>query len=559
MWSRSFDLPPYWAALTTNHAGSTVVHPTGGQVLAGEHDEMCLIRTHPVTLTFDLNALRTKDGFDASARVVLSVQAIVDRSEMVALRERLVGERGEVAVEDIKSHLGGDVLRAVRAYCSSCTADAVVAGVDLDAMRVVLDEHLSGGLFQSGMQLIELRQAQVDSASYLQKRTDLRRQAEARDAEVAREHLASARRAAHSTHLEHLDGALGKLQELADRDPTTRLANLVQTFDPADRGALYEALWDCPTSQRTEWIVVACGPNLVCISPTDLKEPARTINCSGPAGPLRSICAPRESVPQHQLLAGCATGVQVVDVGTGQVLRTCLADTAESTAIRGGFNAATIANGSVIGTHSELGVIAWNRDGPGTRLFEDLTDQAEVVRNARTSAAHLWFTIDDTIYRVSAADIGDPNGALRPFATTGSAITALYCDDIHVVAGTADGRILSWAAAGRDADIIHRGPQRAVESLDVLSVGGIDRLVFADTSVAIRAMVLGDAYACQFGAGGQILRRAECSADIIVATNEVRDRLFVWPTARPEAQPTCLPISRWTGHSIQDVCLVSAI
>ena len=62
----------------------------------------------------------------------------------------------------------------------------------------------------------------------------------------------------------------------------------------------------------------------------------------------------------------------------------------------------------------------------------------------------------------------------------------------------------------------------------------------------------------RYEAGGQTVRRAECAADIIVATTDARDRVLIWRADEPQ-QPACvINIHRLTGRSIQDVCLIPA-
>ena len=115
---------------------------------------------------------------------------------------------------------------------------------------------------------------------------------------------------------------------------------------------------------------------------------------------------------------------------------------------------------------------------------------------------------------------------------------------------------MHWSEGDDAPTQLHSGNNRPVESLHLLDVGGIRRLFFTDTSVAVHARVLGDSFTCRYEAGGQTLRRVEVAPDLVVATNEVRDRLILWSPSAPASPKGIIPIGQQTGHSVQDVCLL---
>jgi hypothetical protein len=105
---------------------------------------------------------------------------------------------------------------------------------------------------------------------------------------------------------------------------------------------------------------------------------------------------------------------------------------------------------------------------------------------------------------------------------------------------------------------VHSGSRRPAESIHLLTAGGITRLFFTDTTLAVHARVIGDTFTCRYEAGGQTLRRVEVAPDLLVATNEVRDRLIHWSPGKPAAPAGTISVARQTGHSVQDVCLLPA-
>jgi hypothetical protein len=137
-------------------------------------------------------------------------------------------------------------------------------------------------------------------------------------------------------------------------------------------------------------------------------------------------------------------------------------------------------------------------------------------------------------------------------------ITSLSATKTHVLAGTADGMVLAWNRqdSSGDPDVLYGPTRRPVESINVLDSGGVARLFIADNSPGIHARVLRDTFSCQYLAGGQILRRAAAAPDLLVGTNEPRDRLICWKLHEPDRPAAIIPIARLTGHSIQDVCLI---
>lgn len=90
----------------------------------------------------------------------------------------------------------------------------------------------------------------------------------------------------------------------------------------------------------------------------------------------------------------------------------------------------------------------------------------------------------------------------------------------------------------------------------MLDLGGMGRLFYTDTSLAVFARVVGDSFICRYEAGGQTIRRVEVAPDLIVATNDVRDRIICWNPGEPLKPYGVATVSRLTTHSIQDVCLI---
>jgi hypothetical protein len=229
-----------------------------------------------------------------------------------------------------------------------------------------------------------------------------------------------------------------------------------------------------------------------------------------------------------------------------------------SSAVRGGFNAATAVGDRVFASHSELGLCEWSVSEPAAMRyrFSSMTKHAKAVRHVQFCDGNLFCSIDDRIIQWPADDVTDT--PTRILTGSSATITGLCATATDVFAGNSDGDVLHWPA-GREGDPerLYTGNRRAAESLWLLATSGVRRLVFADTSPRVRAQVLGDTFACEYEAGGQTLRRVEVAADLLVATNDLRDRLFCWTPGQPHRPAATIGISSLSGRSIQDICLVA--
>ena len=209
----------------------------------------------------------------------------------------------------------------------------------------------------------------------------------------------------------------------------------------------------------------------------------------------------------------------------------------------------------VYASHSELGLLCWNRSQPDscTRCLEDLTRDARAVRNVHAAGDNVVFSVDDRVvaFKPGAED------ERREYTGSASVIpAALACGPV-MFAGIADGQILQWPDGGTTAPrVLHGGSRRAAETVALLVSGGVGRLFYTDTTLAVFARVVGDTFTCRYEAGGQTLRRVEVAPDLIVATNDPRDRLLIWRPNRTGQPVAAIHVARLTTHSVQDVTLV---
>ncbi len=555
--SRTLDLPPYWAALVTTALGETQVYAAGSEVDGQGVEEVMLVRTNPLSLQYQFDQLTSEDHYMCDAALTLHVQLVAERSELAAFRSNMVRSEASVQVCDVHAEFQAAVRESVERFVKSLPAARLLGELNTSALLTSLHSALEPLLFKSGMNLSGLHSAAIDSKSYRQtqqQRIQLQRR---RARQQARLQVQQAVEQAQNERLSHLQELLARLKTLADESPQADFQELLRTFDESQRGALYEALWSSDETDRvTQWFVVVCGSELLYFDPAAPGQPVRRIPLQTRIGSLRSISCCLNSDNSLVLLVGAARGVLIVDADSGEIVRTCPASVAADKRVRGGFNSVALAGDYVFGAHSELGLWRWQVEKPERTLsvLSEVTTSARTVRHVQFVDGRVYVSIDSKAYSIAVG--GDPVAVVK-YEGSDETLTALLCSEGCLYAGTAAGKVLCWPVdEPRQVQTLYPGSIRSVESIGRLATGGVERLFFTDTSAAVHAQVIGDAFTCRYQADGQTIRRAEFALDWIVGTNETRDRLFCWPTSKSASSPMVIPVSQLTGHSIQDVCLL---
>jgi hypothetical protein len=553
---RSLDLPAAWAAMVQRTTGDQTVVRPGGLVERIDADDVLLVRTTPVEVTFEDLEVTTRDRYRCRVELSVRVAVIPERSELLSFQREILGSHRVVQAPRIAKYLQSALLGALAKIASEHDASALVENRLPEAVSSALTDALRGPCFSSGLVLEDAPAIRFDSAT-LRKVREAEQQAARRRAEheAAREVRAALRRA-QDEHADHLASLLTRLKDLADDSPDVELPELVRTFSTQQRGELYQALFQAePATAHTQWVVAAAGDEVLFFDPKRLEEPARRLRVEGQAGSIRSIQTVAVGGDDMVLLLGGATGVYRLPIDRAEPDLTLLV--ADAPPVRGGFNAAALVGDRVFASHSELGLREWCVGEPaaGRARFESMTQNTKAVRGVEFFDGALYCAIDDRVIRWPADDdAGDPS---HIYTGSMSAITALCPTADGLYAGNSEGDVLHWVE-GRPTkpERLHTGLSRPTESIWLLLSHGVRRLVFTDTSLHLHARVLGDTFECRYEAGGQTLRRVEVAPDLLVATNDLRDRLICWAPGEPSTPKATIGVSRLCGHSIQDVCLV---
>ncbi len=551
--TRSLDLPGVWAALVKRDTGDYGVVPSGARVNGSDAEDVLFVRTTPVEVALTETGLRSRDHFECVAEVRAGVCVVPQRSELISFHKRILGSHRVAKDETIARYLQPAAREALARFAAENDAEALVDSSRAGAAGVVR-QALEAACFAAGLALESAPVVRFTSEGVTQVQRTAAESARRRaEHEVARE-LHESVRQSQAEHLDHLSSLLARLQELSRTSPGIELPELIRTFSERERGQLYEALFASETPRaRTQWIVVAAAEELLYFDPRQLTSPVRRLRVDGAAGPVRSVRSVRQADGTQVLLLGAARGVYRLPLLSEGPDLTWLV--ANAPPVRGGFNAAVLVDDRLIATHSELGLHEWVPGKPdrSNPLFAAQTRNARAVRDVEYFAGDLYCSIDDRVIRWPATERAEQPAAEYHASDT---VTAVCPAAQGLFVGTSDGDVLFWADAAGEPRVLHRGAKRAVESLHVVHTHGVRRLLFTDTTPHVHARVLDDSFACRYEAGGQTLRRVEAAEDVLVAINELRDRLICWSPGKPDKPQAVIPIAAMTGHSVQDICLV---
>lgn len=556
---RSLDLPVQWAAMVRRITGDLSVVRAGGTVDATDVENVLFVRVTPVDVTLEEEGIVTRNRFQCRAEVRVRIRVIPERSELTSFQGTVLGSHRVVQAAGIARYLQPALRAALAQFAAEHDAAKLVDASLTDSLSAAVAKALEGPCFTAGLAPDGEPSVRFESAT-LRKVQDAQQDAARHHAEhQAARQVQEALERAQGQHLDHLTSLLSRLNEMASASPDVELPDLIRSFKERERGELYEALFAAePVRTQTRWIVAAAGDELIYFDPRNLNEPIRRLRVVGTAGPIRSIKTAKDADGGMVLLLGAATGVYRWPIDWTEPDSTLLVENPPT--VRGGFNSVAMVGDRVLASHSELGLCEWDVDKPTAARpwFESMTRDAKAVRGVQFFEGDLYCAIDDRVVRWPADEAAEQ----PPHIYTGSmtTISALCPTADGLFVGNGDGDILHWPK-GRDSkpERLHTGLHRAAESVWLLATQGVRRVVYTDTSLHVHARVLGDNFTCRYEAGGQTIRRVEVAPDVLVATNDLRDRLICWSPGQPDSPTATIGVSRLCGHSIQDVCLVPQV
>lgn len=555
-WNRSYRVPAGQCALVVRKSGERVVFPAGSDLSSDDVAEVIWCRTGTVTLKFANVAIHSIDHYLCRAEVDIRVHLIADAAEMVAFRNRVIGSSNAADRGSILDYFHPHVVSGLTGAADGRGVGALIDSENRKTIAAELFESLKASAFAAGVQIESPIHVRLDAPMYRQTQRAQADRKRRRDDVSAKQRIEQACALAKQEQTERVQQTLQRLRERVESSPSDSLATMIREFDETQRGPLYEGLFaTCDDLLETDRIVVGSGDELLSFDPATLDAPQMRTQVPGDVGSIRSVQAYLDANGVQRLCIGAAVGVYEVSADLDdQVVSYRVENVGD---VRGGVNSVALAGERLLATHSELGLLVWDRgsDTPARSLHRELTELAKAVRCVQFHPTGVYFSADHVVYRMISAD---ESAKPERYLGSRSIISAICVTDQNVFAGNADGEVIVWShESPNEPEIIHNGRQRACESVFMIELGGIERLFYTDTSSAVFARIVGDSFISRFEAGGQTLRRVEVATDLVVATNEARDRLFLWKPSTPNTPTAVIPIAQLTTRSIQDVCLVS--
>lgn len=549
---RAVRVPAGWAAMLRYREGDLAYKPAGTDIQAADIMEITFVRTGALTMTFEADNLSSKDGFSCAAGVRLQVAVAPQASEVAGFAKTVMGTACTADLATLQRYLHEPVTRAVTQFAADLPAETLMKHTDAQAFAALLSETLGPVCFAAGLVVQPGVQVRFESGSFDRVMAQRDAAAVARDEQKVQQQIQAALYHAQCQHLDHLRGLLEQLKQVAEDTPGVGLGPLLQTFNERERGQLYQTLWHAvPCTQPTQWLLAVTQGELLAFDPSELNEPARRVSFGDELGLLRSVKVQRGEGRQW-ILIGAAQGVYLADWERLDQPRAF--GFTPGGPLRGGINSASLGGDRVLATHSEVGLLSWPIDGGAMELLlQEQTANARTVRFVRCEeGGRVWLTVDERIYAFPAGDWKAEQ--LREYAGSGSTISSLAVHREGVFAGTQAGDLWRWPIhRPSEPELLVRGTGRPVEGLAVVETAGVSHVVYADGSPGLNARVLGDAYVCRYEAAGRNLRWALAGEDLLIAVNDLRDRVLLWQPHHPQAPLRQVNIGRLCGQQVQDV------
>lgn len=546
-------VPDAWMGLALKREGRRWFVAAGDFPRVSEDDELVLIRNRLFSIPIELRDATAACGNQIHATAELLVRWEARESDLAAFRQALL-TAAELTVDQLAAHLadsGG--LTSLRRFVRLQPVERLV-GEDCRAeLLETMREGLKRLAFEAGFVIDRVAKFECESPTFVRARAR-QQETEQRLEEVkAREVIEQAAVEAARRRLDEMGGLLEKLKTAAAGDGTASWHALLPTLSPAERGRLLENLWRLtPNARVATAIVVVAGNECMWLDPAGPENVVRRVTVPEEMGGLRSAAYCLQG-GAARLLLGAASGVWMLDAETGSVLNRFVADA--STRPRTGFNVATLCNGRVFATHSQLGCWMWPVDAPanGRAILAPSGGVPKAIRAVvAADDGRVYFSADDCIH------VYDPaTDALAVQSAADGIVHCLALDGRTLYAGTDNGRLLRQELSRPDDWFVPFRASGPLESVQVRRWGDLVELVVPAGPQGVDAVYEEQNVVVRLVETSQSIRKAWACDDLIVGLNDRRDRLVVCRASQPDRKGAEAPIARMIGASVQDVCIVT--
>jgi len=574
LFQKKFTIPPTTVGLVSFIDGPQA-RVDEGRELKGKFD-LLLVKKGDVLIRFPLADLRSSDGFLVSTVIDLHLSIHATRSDLLQdFLRTLFDFPGVYSLSDLKTALGPELRRAVGDYAARRTGSELHKRDHRTFFDAAVRPDLERVLFGTGIALRKFGDVTFESSEYAQLAA-----AEARRADQSRRNAEL-----QSRREERVKRLAEFLQEQSMRDLIDKIP------DPRAKGLLYAKLMEDDNlhldprelAQRlasggndlTELLFKTLENMLASSSGVSSEEIAvetagRVYGAVGTKileiDPQEPDARPREfsfkdpirSVRGHggSLFIGCKRSVHILTLGRDL---DCLEyPFPGDKRPRGGVNSVAVADGWIYASHSEFGLLRWDRLRPGTAgeiLYESLTSGNKTTRGALIAGDRLVFATGERLY--AAPLMG--NATPVAFDTRlDSAITAASAGGGSLFAGTESGAVATWRIDDPDKATILVRRREPIVSLRLARLGSLPHLLYSARDLAVKARVLGQTLETSYEAGGRGVGLVDAASDLVCAVDASGHRVILWRAATPARPFAEVDLRKYSDKPALDLGLMKS-
>ncbi len=553
LFQKKFTIPPTTVGLVSFIDGPQA-RVDEGRELKGRYDIM-LVKKGDLLIRFPLADLRSSDGFLVSTVIDLHLSIHGTRSDLLQdFARTLFDFPGVYSLSDLKTALGPELRRAVGDYAVRRTGAELHKRDHRAFFDAAVRPDLERVLFGTGVAMRKFGDVTFESSEYAQLAA-----AEARRADQQRRHAEMQGR--REERVKRLAEFLQEqsMRDLLDKIPDPRAKGLLYAklmeddtlhLDPrelANRLAAggsdlsellfksLESMLASTSGVSSEEIAAetagrvygALGTKILEIDP---KEPEARPREFSFKDPIRSV-RPIEGPGGPTILVGCKRSVHILTLGKD--LECLEFPFPGDKRPRGGVNAVAVADGWIYATHSEFGLLRWDRTRPGATgeiIHESLTSGKKTTRGALVTGDRLVFAAGDRLY---AAPLTGTDAPVAFDTRLDSPITASSAGGGSLFAGTEGGAVATWKLEEPDKATILVRRKEPIVSLRLARIGSLPHLLYSARDLAVKARVLGQTLETSYEAGGRGVGLLDAASDLVCAVDASGHRLILWRAATP--------------------------
>lgn len=567
---RDTGVPGGYIALVQLPDGRMAVVPAGADPGKESPENISLFRAGPITLSLKVQPIRTSDGHEVACSVTLRVAVRPNVNDLNGLLKEFVKKgKPEIDAADIMKYLEEHVLVAARVFGRGKSAAEILSAGGASDLADHLAAMLERPLLAVGLTLVPGMMVNCipiseGAISFFQPSGGAAGQ------EVLHKALLSqfddlAQRANNCGEMKVAGALLTLRAKVAGQTAFTTFEQVMQVLPERLRTEVYDALLKLFAADPGERLVAVAASLVMCWNltgfeagnpgQTGMGDPAWKATLPADLGGCRSVRMAKDPQGQPIVLAGCQKGVAVLEAQTGRMV-TMLQEPYRGSSAQGqgsGYNAAVLRRRQCWASKSDVGLLCWELDHPGSPFAVMGAGRGHAVRFARAvtvdANAIIWFGADNWLVNCAGGLPTAPD--LKWFVPVDSPVTSVEVDGEDIWLGTQAGGL--WRISEldpRSCDLTTISPGQAVEALTVRRTGLLRWLVYADGKSVVIRNVSGTYMRTLAGSGG--IRAARTAGAWMAGLNDWRDAMSLWNCSSLNREPIKIAIQKLANARIQD-------